>query len=56
MAAISAAAPGQQSVPAVSNLTGGEGRGVGEVRKQTAQVLDTLSEAYAGRTRWEHAR
>lgn len=55
-AAIAAAAPGQQSSSAVSNLTGAESGGVGEVRKQTAKVLDTLSEAYAGKGRWELAR
>lgn len=56
IAAAAEAAPGQQGGSAVSNLTGGERRGVGEVRAQTAKVLDTLSEAYAGKSRWEHAR
>lgn len=57
VAAIAAAAPDQNSGSGVLNLTGGESRrGVEEVRKQTAKVLDTLSEAHAGKRRWEHAR
>ena len=55
-AVIPATKSGQQSGSPVTNLTGGESRGVEEVRKQTAKVLDTLSEAYAGKRRWEHAR
>lgn len=38
------------------NLAGGGVREEGEVRKQTAKVLDTLSEAYARGRRWEQAR
>eukprot|EP00903_Cladosiphon_okamuranus_P020524 g18841.t1 len=56
MAAIAATKPDQENGSAVTNLTGGESRGVEEVGKQTAKVLDTLSEAYAGKRRWELAR
>eukprot|EP00752_Nemacystus_decipiens_P013903 g12341.t1 len=55
-AATVAVNPGQLGGVSVTNLTGGESRGVDELRKQTAKVLDTLSEAYAGKRRWEHAR
>lgn len=56
MAANAAAAPGQQGDSAVLDLSGGGSRGEGEVKKQAAKVLDTLSEAYARGEHWEHAR
>jgi len=55
-AAIAATPSGRPDGPVVLNVVGGEGRGVEEVRRQTARVLDTLSEAYAGNRRWEQAR
>ena len=56
MAAVEEAEPAVQSDSAATNLTGGESRGVEEIRRQTAKVLDTLSEAYASRRHWEQAR
>lgn len=56
MAAVAGTPSGRQGGPAVLNVAGGGSRGVEEIRRQTAQVLDTLSEAYAGKRRWEQAR
>ncbi|CAM9855220.1 unnamed protein product [Scytosiphon promiscuus] len=50
------AASGRRTGLDVVNLAGGGTRGEKEVRKQTAKVLDTLSEAYARGRRWEQAR
>lgn len=56
LAATAAVAPGQESGSAVVDLSRGGSRGEGEVEKQTAKVLDNLSEAYARGKHWERAR
>ncbi|CAN0296932.1 unnamed protein product [Ectocarpus fasciculatus] len=55
-AAMAAAGPGQKGGSAGVYSAVGESRGEADVRKQTAKVLDTLSEAYAREKRWERAR
>lgn len=55
-AAMAAAEPSQKGDSAGVYSAVGESRGEADVRKQTAKVLDALSEAYARERRWERAR
>ncbi|CAM9780067.1 unnamed protein product [Ectocarpus sp. 4 AP-2014] len=55
-ASMAAAEPGQKGSPAGVYSPVGESRGEADVRKQTAKVLDTLSESYGREKRWERAR
>ncbi|CAM9612394.1 unnamed protein product [Ectocarpus sp. 12 AP-2014] len=55
-AAMATAGAGQKGGPAGVYSAVGESRGEADVRKQTAKVLDTLSEAYGREKRWERAR
>ncbi|CBJ49219.1 expressed unknown protein [Ectocarpus siliculosus] len=54
--AMATAGPGQKGGLAGVYSAVGESRGEADVRKQTAKVLDTLSEAYGREKRWERAR